>query len=59
VIGSRITIASSIARLVVLGRCANEVRRLPSGVFGPNVVRTFLISSPTVFHCSVSEPSTS
>jgi len=28
---------------VMLGRCANPVRRLPSGVFGPNLSRTDLI----------------
>ena len=40
VTGSRSTIASSIAARSCSGASANVVRRLPSGVFGPNMSRT-------------------
>ena len=43
VIGSRTTIASSIAASSCSGASAKSVRRLPSGVFWPNVSRTSLI----------------
>src|SRR6185312_755755 len=56
VIGSRSTSASSIAARSCTGACAKVVRRLPSGVLGPNFVRTSLTSSAIFFHCSVSEP---
>ena len=56
VIGSRSTIASSIAASSCSGACAKLVRRLPSGVFGPKLVRTSLISAATFLHCSSSEP---
>ena len=55
-IGSRSTSASSIAASSCAGASAKPVRRLPSGVFGPNFSRTALISSATFFHCSFSEP---
>ena len=55
VIGSRTTMASSIAASSCSGASANSVRRLPSGVFLPNVSRTSLTWSATVFHCSFSE----
>src|SRR5262249_26588620 len=56
VIGSRSTSASSMAASSCSGACAKLVRRLPSGVFGPNFARISLISPATFFHCSLSEP---
>ena len=50
-IGSRSTIASSIAASSCSGASAKSVRRLPSGVFGPNFSRTSLISPAIVSHC--------
>ena len=49
VIGSRSTSASSIAASSCTGACAKAVRRLPSGVLGPNFARTSLTSSGDPF----------
>ena len=56
VIGSRTTIASSIAASSCSGASAKVVRRLPRSVFGPNFAFTSLISAAMVFHCLSVEP---